>query len=330
MFDDSYGFACGIDSTVYKTTYGGLNWIYVGSIGKPINDIDFAYDINGLGYICGDDGAVGSITDTGLIDLNSGLTTDLSNLSSPLKDRVWLLSDSIVYYYDGSSFKNIFISPYLLNSIYFKNKLYGWVVGDSGYIALSSDGGNTWIQKQNPDTLRRNLYDIDLLSNYGWVVGDKGLILKTADSGETWIIDTDWLTSNKLLSVHFGGGGGEFGPALAVGENKTALIWPVVVSVDDEPTFVDNFQLYQNYPNPFNPITKINYSVPSVGAYRNTPVQLKVYDVLGNEVVTLVNEEKPAGDYEVEFDGTGLTSGIYFYQLRAGDYTDTRKMILLR
>jgi len=90
--------------------------------------------------------------------------------------------------------------------------------------------------------------------------------------------------------------------------------------------------LYPAYPNPFNPVTKIKYSVP-VGAYSNTPLHnilLKVYDILGNEVTTLVNEEQPAGDYEVEFSAYGLPSGIYYYQLRAGEFIQTKKMVLIK
>jgi photosystem II stability/assembly factor-like uncharacterized protein len=93
---------------------------------------------------------------------------------------------------------------------------------------------------------------------------------------------------------------------------------------------VEEFKLEQNYPNPFNPSTKIRYSIPSVGASFMKFVQLKVYDVLGNEMVTLVNEEKPAGTYEVNFNPTGFTSGIYFYKLIAGNFSQTKKMILLK
>ncbi len=85
------------------------------------------------------------------------------------------------------------------------------------------------------------------------------------------------------------------------------------------------YRLQQNYPNPFNPVTTIKYQIPELSF-----VTLKVYDVLGNELITLVNEEKFAGSYKVEFDGSGLTSGIYFYQLRAGNFVGSKKMILLR
>jgi hypothetical protein len=104
----------------------------------------------------------------------------------------------------------------------------------------------------------------------------------------------------------------------------------LITNVEQESEIKLNFLLNQNYPNPFNPTTTIQYSVPSVGAYLNTPVQLKVYDVLGNEIAILVNERKPAGTYEVIFDANDLTSGIYFYQLRAGDLIETKKMLLLK
>jgi len=85
------------------------------------------------------------------------------------------------------------------------------------------------------------------------------------------------------------------------------------------------FQLYQNYPNPFNPSTKISYQIPELSF-----VTIKVFDVLGNEVATLFEEEKPAGKYEIEFNVAALPSGIYFYQLKTDSYLETKKMILLK
>ena len=93
------------------------------------------------------------------------------------------------------------------------------------------------------------------------------------------------------------------------------------------------FTFEQNYPNPFNPTTKIKYSIPSVTlrqAQSDIKVILKVYDVLGNEIATLVNEVKQPGVYEVEFNATAFPSGIYFYRLKAGSFVETKKMILLR
>ena len=90
------------------------------------------------------------------------------------------------------------------------------------------------------------------------------------------------------------------------------------------------FSLEQNYPNPFNPTTTIKFSIPAVGTRLALSVQLKVYDVLGKEIATLVNEEKPAGSYNIEFNGFNLASGIYYYQLRAGEFVETKKMLLLK
>jgi hypothetical protein len=101
------------------------------------------------------------------------------------------------------------------------------------------------------------------------------------------------------------------------------------VEIDiDQP---DVFYLGQNYPNPFNPHTKIKFNIPvTLSEAETSLVILKVYDVLGNEITTLVNEEKITGNYEVEIDGTGLPSGVYFYQLKTGNYSETKKMVLLR
>ncbi len=103
----------------------------------------------------------------------------------------------------------------------------------------------------------------------------------------------------------------------------------LAVNVNSVPA---SFSLLQNYPNPFNPTTKIKYAIPNVGRRISSPYKiiLKVYDVLGNEVATLVNEKKPPGSYEVEFNGSNLPSGVYFYRIKAGNYVLTKKMVLLR
>lgn len=105
------------------------------------------------------------------------------------------------------------------------------------------------------------------------------------------------------------------------------------VSVFDDGLFADKFELNQNYPNPFNPTTIIRYTIPSVIASvtkQSKFISLKVYDILGNEVTTLVNEYKPAGSYEVEFNASELTSGIYFYRLTTGNFNSTKKMVVVK
>ena len=91
-----------------------------------------------------------------------------------------------------------------------------------------------------------------------------------------------------------------------------------------------DYKLYQNFPNPYNISTYIKYYVPHQISSNNEPVTLIVYDLLGNEVVTLVNERKPEGEYVVPFDGTNQATGIYFYQLKVGNYIETKKMVFLK
>jgi len=105
---------------------------------------------------------------------------------------------------------------------------------------------------------------------------------------------------------------------------KSDLVSDILIPENDKANQI-NFSLKQNYPNPFNPSTVISYQLPVIGM-----VLLKVYDLLGREIATLVNEEKPAGEYEVEFNAARLPSGIYFYQLRTGNFSETKKMVLIR
>ena len=103
------------------------------------------------------------------------------------------------------------------------------------------------------------------------------------------------------------------------------LTGKVVVSVNNAPQVPQAFQLQQNYPNPFNPTTTINYDIP-----QRTFVSMKIYDVLGRDAAQLVNEEKQPGRYSVRFDGTTVSSGVYFYSITAGSFHCVRKMVLMR
>jgi hypothetical protein len=102
-----------------------------------------------------------------------------------------------------------------------------------------------------------------------------------------------------------------------------------VVSVEENPTIrgtiPKEYLLSQNFPNPFNPSTKIKYSIPKLSF-----VTIKIYDVLGGEVATLVNEEKQTGTYEITWYAEGLPSGVYFYKLQAGSFVETKKMVLIK
>ena len=120
-------------------------------------------------------------------------------------------------------------------------------------------------------------------------------------------------------------------------QNNKTDIWnylipynPVNSDVRDGKNSIYNFELAQNYPNPFNPSTIIKFAIPSVGNSLMKFVQLKVYDILGNEVATLLNKEKLPGNYEAKFDGSNLASGVYFYKLSTQDFVSVKKMLLLK
>jgi hypothetical protein len=149
----------------------------------------------------------------------------------------------------------------------------------------------------------------------------------------TWTFNRRWLHSSlygiNTVADNLGlvGYSGEvFGPFSLTGAIINGAQYGVIVNVDEhrnaQPT---RFALEQNYPNPFNPTTNIEYQIPNANQ-----VALKVFDVLGREVARLVNEVKQPGTYTVQFDGSDLTSGVYFYRLIADEYVLQRKMLLLR
>ena len=99
----------------------------------------------------------------------------------------------------------------------------------------------------------------------------------------------------------------------------------IILGVDEETILPIEFSVAQNYPNPFNPVTTIKYLIP-----HRSNVSLKIYDIIGNEIAELVNEEQEVGYYNAEFNASKFSSGVYFYQLQAGDFIQTKKMLLLK
>lgn len=136
-------------------------------------------------------------------------------------------------------------------------------------------------------------------------------------------IQSSLLPDSVLIMVASGLGSGQVGTELIVDEITFKVGGSTAVL--EEEIFPSTFFLNQNYPNPFNPSTSIQYQIAGI-----SQVTLKVYDVLGNEVATLVNEAKRAGSYEVNFNASKLSSGIYFYKLQAGTFLKTKKMILMK
>lgn len=212
----------------------------------------------------------------------------------------------------------------------FLNENIGYAIDSSLY--KTTNGGITW------ELINQSLKDIAYWTSrlyfynesVGWL-NSSDFLYHTKDGGSTWVKEYG---IKSILNWN--------GPALSIISETEA--WAVGsnghifkltpgsfsnVEVNNL-KIPRNINLFQNYPNPFNPSTIISYLIPSVGTSHDLSVQLKVFDVLGKEVATLVNEEKPAGTYEVKFNANRLTSGVYFYTLTAGNFIQTKKMILLR
>ncbi|NWF51286.1 MAG: T9SS type A sorting domain-containing protein [Ignavibacteriaceae bacterium] len=154
-------------------------------------------------------------------------------------------------------------------------------------------------------------------------------VYRSTDNGESWQLINSGMGEDKyVLSLLTNSSGYLFAGLDYNGLYKS--VNPVVTSIVGELNQKIEYELTQNYPNPFNPSTKIRYSIPSNVKGKTSNVILKVYDVLGNKVATLVDEYKTAGSYEVDFDAAGLSSGVYFYKFTSGSYSLTKKMVLMR
>jgi photosystem II stability/assembly factor-like uncharacterized protein len=192
--------------------------------------------------------------------------------------------------------------------------------GDNLYgIIRSSDSGINWEQ-----VLFKTISPTVFANDNGFLITSSDSIHLSTNYGTTWtnfsqsVIGGIWnyisnINVNSIGKLYFG--------------TFTSGLFEVDITTSVEQKLFSNndFSLSQNYPNPFNPKTKIEFEIEKFGF-----ITLKVYDILGNEITTLVEEEKLQGAFEVEFDGTGLSSGIYFYQLRAGEFIQTKKLILLK
>ena len=218
---------------------------------------------------------------------------------------------------------DIAVDPFDDNIVYVT--FYGF---GSGHIFKSTDMGNNWtdITDNLPDIPTPSVIVDPNNTNHLYVGTDVGVFVSTTGGGN-WqdfneglpdavqAMDLNYTMVNNVIRVMTHGNGAY--------ERK--FISQIVSSTESDPAIVSNFRLEQNYPNPFNPTTKLEFRISNHGF-----VSLKVYDILGKEVSTLVNSELPAGIHKVEFDGTGLPSGTYFYRLDAGNYSETKKMVLMK
>lgn len=217
-----------------------------------------------------------------------------------------------------------FISPFeTAGAIYFKDAATGVYATNAGRIVRTTDGGDSWteVYAQAGGGAVWGLSFPDTLTGYGCT--NTGKVVKTTDGGITWSVQSTPLTEN-LYDISF--------PTRSIGY-VASWSGKILKTTNGGATFVEwrgngqpqQYSLEQNHPNPFNPHTTIRYALPLRSA-----VTLSVYDMLGREVEVLVRAPVEAGVHEVRFDGSGLPSGVYLCRLTAGEFVQTRKLMLLK
>lgn len=299
FIDQNTGFIVGEKGAIFKTTNGGDVWFTTNANIKG-NLWSVVMINSNTGFIAGDNALILKTTDGG---------------------SSWISKNSVV---DS-------LTNYGLTSISFGDSKTGMAAGENGVILKTTNGGENWTRlKTNIGT---KLYDISMYNNKLAVAcGYKGKIIITTNGGDKWF--TDNVDSNSTLwSIQFVDSAIAYacGVSLNPYETLSGVIYKKSLKNYITNTNIQNssvpyeFGLFQNYPNPFNPSTNIKYQIAN-----NKLVVLKIYDILGREIQTLVNEKKSPGTYEVTFDGSKLASGIYFYTLTVEDFKETKKFVLLK
>lgn len=365
--NENTGWASGGNGTLIRTTNGGENWssVYCGTT-KFITSLYFLNE--NTGWVGAQEGFVRKTTDGGTTwyaapititnnywtaylsfineqtgyascitgmskTTDGGLTWNLINsASTPTYNALQFFNENTGYVMGsgtlfksvngGTSWTPILSGANIDENLYFLNNNTGWVLG-SNEIRKTTDGCDTWSYTSIPMS---HPYAIKFVtSSLGWCVGQdntSAVILRTTDAGNTWVVQkVEPLNSYYDISFVNQDYGLASGKAIISYTSNGSL-----TSVNQISSEVpDKYSLKQNYPNPFNPSTKINYDIKTSGF-----VSMKVFDALGKEVASLVNENQTPGTYQVGFNAAGLNSGIYFYTLTTGNFSETKKMILVK
>ena len=278
------------DSAILRTTDGGITWV------KQTND------------------TTSNLYAVSFTDVNNGTAVGARN------GRALILRTT-----DGGAVWNeqtIEDAGKLFHGVDFIYPNVGSVVNVEGSIYHTTDGGTTWTEQTNSST--GALLDIALIGwSNGIAVGNNGTILYTSNSGISW--DKIESSAAKALS------GIAFYDYLGiiVGDDDTIIImdFSMQTGIEDQEReeLQNTYTLEQNYPNPFNPSTIIEFNLP-----QQEFVDIKIYDVLGSEVSHLLSETLISGMHKVQWNADGFASGVYFYTINAGSFTETKKMVLLR
>jgi photosystem II stability/assembly factor-like uncharacterized protein len=318
---------------IYKTTNGGTNWVQVFTATSPafINAIKMTSATNGIATgdpVAGNWMILGT-TDGGStwtsISTTPGTGDGRNNCLRVLGSNAWFGSGQGTVWRSTNAGVNWTSAPTAplttqVLGLQFNNATTGLASGSS--MVRTTDGGLTWAAVTIAGT--GNVSGIVGTGTDYWAVRGTG-IYRSTDNGVTWVsVHTAVGTQNDI--------------SLASGSNGCLVAWSVatggnIAKMNGSPVGIENpnnqipnvYTLEQNYPNPFNPTTTINFSLPKAGI-----VELKVYDALGREVAVLVNNFTLQGRHTVSFDASGLSSGIYFYTLKSADFTDTKKMALIK
>jgi len=342
FINEQTGYVCGFTNKIFKTTDGGLNWYY--SIAPSNNTYNPAYNAihflnEQTGYIGGRYGQRAKTTNGG----NNWITLD-----SAFDDIVSMDFVDADFGFMGDSWSDIYkttnggqtwsykylkdslSNEYSYNGIKFINYNTGYLIGTSlngGVLFKTTNGGVNWIDILiNQNNSFSSLFIVEGSIIY---IGcsNQRLILKSSNGGASWTNQYLPIESPYIVTYFINP---NIGYATTVGHIYKTTNGGVYVNTiySDIPR---DFILFQNYPNPFNPSTKIKYTIPSIVNSQSSMVKLVVFDILGEESATLVNQKQKPGSYEVQFDGKDFPSGVYYYVLYADEVRmDAKKMVLLK
>lgn len=322
----SVGLIVGDDGVILRTVTGGISWT-VATSGTSINLRTASFGDGGMAYIGGRDGLILRSVNNGesWTTVETGAVRYRGSAARGTQ-HAWIVGEGGVIRATTNSGTTWFGQNSGTTSdfhgVFFLNTSEGWAGGQNSTLMYTSNGGASWVPRnaginQGVDAV------FFLNSNDGRAVGDLGTIFKTTNGGLNWLVEASG-TTNALNDVFFVAGG----QGWIVGDNGTVLFYNGTTSIGDNGEGVPHrTTLRQNYPNPFNPETIISYTVaqPSL-------VTLRIYNLIGQEVTTIVNTHQDAGNHEVRFDAEGLPSGVYIYKLvlNNGAVVDSRRMTVLK
>jgi len=311
MLNENEGYAGGASGFIYKTTNGGENWDFYGTMVANLADISFPPTGN-TGYCCGINGNIWSIDSTGVTKMISGVPDTQTGICFPANSSYGkVCGGSIILTYTngiwGGEINSYPSGGY--NAIYMMDTLYGWSVGDGGIIIYTEDGVN-WFEQTNPSG--NSLFDVYFLDiNSGWAIGSGGSINHTNNGGESWNDVGVGLTSNSLTGVHFTSPTNGY----VVGNNKTLLKYTEVSGIGDKTTPVE----FEIFPNPVKDKIQIVCS-----GFKSESGKIEIFSLDGKEIL---EKEIAKGNENIEFDLNDLQSGMYLCKITINKRNSTKKII---